>query len=62
MIKPASISWQTLLKITRDPSSYNGDHWTPTLKRPRIVFDIGKPSADEQMLLWQNLSGGQTIG
>lgn len=35
----------------------NADNWSPELKRNKLVFDIEKPSSDEQMQLWQTMIG-----
>jgi AAA+ superfamily predicted ATPase len=31
------------------------DQWSPELRRPKKVLDIGKPSYDEQLMLWKKV-------
>lgn len=34
--------------------------WTPKLNRPNLVFDVNKPTANEQLILWKESLNGQT--
>lgn len=35
----------------------NSDQWMPQLKRDKYIFNAGKPTADEQMILWKSAIG-----
>ena len=39
----------------------SSSRWSPKLRRPRIIFDVHKPTTTEQLILWNKLLKEQTV-